>query len=144
MKSILSRLTNCYPDKVNLDIALLGLRFFAALALLRTHGLPKLLNFKTTEDHLPSLFGLSGEVTIYYAIFANVFCAVFIMLGFLTRLSALFILSITLTGLFIIHINDPVKMQDGPLIYSIVFIFLAYIGPGKYSIDNLINQKLTT
>jgi putative oxidoreductase len=144
MKSILTKLTNCYPGNESINIALLLFRVFAALALLRTHGLPKLLNFQATEDHLPTLLGLSGEITIYYAIFANVFCAVFIMVGFLTRLSGLFILSITLTGLFVIHINDPVKMQDGPLIYSIVFIFLAYIGPGKYSIDNLIYQKLTT
>ena len=56
------------------------------------------------------------------------------------------ILSITLSGLLIVHITDPAKIQDTPLIYSIVFITLFILGPGKYSLDALLEkiQKMKT
>lgn len=119
----------------NIDVALLALRVMAAVALLKAHGLPKLLNIQDAMAHIPDPLGFGSTFSTYYAIFANVFCALFVAFGFFTRVSALFIISITLTGLFVVHLTDPANLQDTPLIYSIVFGFIAYVGAGKYSID---------
>ncbi len=138
MKKILSRITETKTSDNQLGIGLLVLRFLSAIALLRTHGLPKLMDFEGTLQHIPDPFGMGSTFSAYYAVFANVFCAVLVALGLFTRVAALAILSITLSGLFIVHLADPAKVQDVPLIYSIVFGVIAYLGAGKYSLDHKI------
>lgn len=110
-------------------------RILAAFSILKAHGLPKLLNFQETLNHIPDPLGLGTSFSAYYAIFANVFCAILVALGLATRLAAFLIITLTLSGLFLVHINDPAKIQDTPLIYSIVFGFITYMGAGKDSLD---------
>ncbi len=129
-----------YTD-TQLGIGLLFLRVFGAFALLRTHGLPKLLDIEGTMAHIPDPLGLGPVFSTYYAIFANVFCAILIILGLFTRWAAFAIILITLSGLFIVHIADPAKVQDTPLIYSIVFITLVILGSGKYSLDAVLAER---
>lgn len=124
-----------FAQNTNRDIALLVFRVFAAISLMRTHGIPKLLSFDETAAHIPDPLGLGVTFSASYAVFANVFCAVLVALGLATRWAALAIASLTLSGLFLIHFNDAAKIQDAPLIYSVVFGFISYIGAGKYSID---------
>lgn len=116
-------------------MALLVFRVFAAIALMRTHGIPKLLAFEETAAHISDPLGFGETFSASYAIFANVFCAVLVALGLTTRWAALAVVSLTLSGLFLIHFNDAAKIQDAPLIYSVVFGFISYVGAGKYSID---------
>ena len=119
----------------NKDKGLFLFRLFAAYALIKAHGLPKLLDFQETINHIPDPLGFGATFSTYFAIFTNLFCAVLVGLGLFTRISALLITSLTLTGLFLVHFNDSVKIQDTPLIYSVVFGFITYMGPGKYSLD---------
>ena len=117
------------------DKGLLVFRIFAAFAILKAHGLPKLLHFQETLQHIPDPLGMGSTFSAYFAIFANVLCAILVALGLFTRAAAFFILSLTLTGLLAIHFNDSAKLQDTPLIYSIVFGYITYVGAGKYSLD---------
>jgi putative oxidoreductase len=64
------------------------------------------------------------------------------MLGLLTRLAILPILVATLTGYFVLHWNDALLVKGVPFIYSVVFMLIWVLGPGKYSFDYLINRKL--
>lgn len=127
--------------KPNTDLGVLFLRVLAAFALLKAHGIPKLLNFQEALSHIPDPLGFGSTFSVYYAIFTNVFCAILVVIGLATRLAALLIITLTLSGLFIVHLNDPAKIQDTPLIYSIVFGFLTYVGAGKYSIDAFLLKK---
>ncbi len=135
-------ITTSYTD-TRLGLGLLFLRFFGAFALLRTHGWPKLMDLEGTMAHIPDPMGLGQTFSAYYAIFANVCCAILVMLGLFTRWAALAIISITLSGLFIVHAADPAKVQDTPLIYSIVFITLILLGSGKYSLDAQLERRFT-
>lgn len=121
--------------KVNKDKGLFVFRVLAAFALLKAHGLPKLMHFQETLQHIPDPLGMGATFSAYFAIFINVFCALLVLFGLFTRIAAFFIFSLTITGLLLIHLNDSYKIQDTPLIYSIVFGFIAYIGAGKYSLD---------
>ena len=123
-----------------MDRGLLIFRILVGFALMRAHGLPKLFDKETTMEHLPDM-GLGLEFSYYYAILANVICAAFIGLGLFTRVSALVIASITVTGLLFIHIGDPAKIQDTPLIYSVITLFIAFVGPGKISLDYRLFSK---
>jgi|SRR6056297_2585083 len=117
------------------DKSLLIFRMLAAFAIIKAHGIPKILHFQETLQHIPDPLGLGSTFSAYFAIFTNVLCAILVALGLFTRAAAFFILSLTLTGLLVIHFNDSAKLQDAPLIYSIVFGYIAYIGAGKYSLD---------
>ncbi len=132
MKLILKKIIS---TEANIDLGLLVFRVLAAVALIRTHGLPKLLNIQESIAHIPDPLNLGGVFSTYFAIFTNVICAIFIGFGFMTRLAALMVLLLTLSGLFLVHLSDPANVQDTPLIYSIVFGFIAYMGAGKFSID---------
>ena len=138
---IQNSIATSYADS-RLGLGLLFLRFFGAFALIRTHGWPKLMDLEATMAHIPDPIGLGQSFSAYYAIFANVFCAFLVMLGLFTRWASLAIITITLSGLFIVHISDPAKVQDAPLIYSIVFIALIILGSGKYSMDAVLEKKL--
>jgi len=138
MKTILTfirKSTATALTDTQMGLGLLFLRVFGALALLRTHGLPKLWDVEGTVAHIPDPMGIGGTLSAYYAIFANVGCAILILVGLFTRWAALAIVSITLSGLFLVHAADPVKVQDTPLIYSVVFITLIIMGSGKYALD---------
>lgn len=128
------------PVEKQSDLILLVFRSLVAFAMIRTHGIKKILDIKGTIAHIPDPFGIGGEISAYIAIFANVFCALFVMFGFLTRASALFILTLTLTGFFLVHWGDPWPVKDTPLIYSIAFFAILSLGPGKYSLDHLISK----
>lgn len=122
--------------KADMDFGLLVFRILAAVALIKAHGLPKLLDIQASIAHIPDPLGFGGTFSTYYAIFTNVICALCVTFGFLTRVAAFFITTLTLSGLFLIHLHDPTAIQDTPIIYSIVFGFLAYMGAGKYSLDH--------
>lgn len=121
--------------ELNNDLGLLLFRILAAFSILKAHGVPKLVNFQATLLHIPDPLGFGTTFSAYYAIFTNVICAIMVVFGLLTRLAAFFIITLTLSGLFFVHINDLAKVQDTPLIYSIVFGFISYMGAGKYSLD---------
>lgn len=138
MKKILTLLATAKP---NIDLGLLAFRLLAVISLLKAHGLPKLLNIQETMADNPDPIGFGPVFSTYYALFTNVLCALFVAFGFMTRISALFIISLTLSGLFLVHLHDSAHVQDTPLIYSIVFGIIAYMGAGKQSLDQKIFTK---
>jgi putative oxidoreductase len=136
MRSLITNLSTTNITKNTLDRSLLFFRIGVALSLMIIHGLPKVFDFQTTMEKIPDPFGLGGEINAVIAVLANVLFAAFVAAGLFTRLSALFILSITLTGLFIVHANDPLAVKDVPYMYSLAFALIAILGAGKYSLDH--------
>ena len=130
------------PDRKLINWTLLGFRVMIAFAMIRTHGLKKITDFEGTVNHIPDPFGMGGLASAYIAIIVNVVLAAFVGLGFFTRLSAIGILSLTLSGFFLVHFQDPWPVKDVPLMYSIAYALLVMTGPGSYSIDNWLSKRL--
>jgi putative oxidoreductase len=76
------------------------------------------------------------------AIFSDVFCALLVMGGLFTRLACVAILVTTLVGLLFVHINDPWHGRDVPMVYSIMFLVILLLGPGKHSLDGALTNAL--
>jgi len=142
MKKVLSNLFSTAMNSQRLDFALLVLRFGVAFVLIKVHGSKKLLHFADTVANIPDPFGVGGTTSAIIAVLANVVFALFILLGFATRLSATFILIVTITGLLLVHINDPWSVKDIPFMYSLVMMAMLILGAGRYSIDRFIYKKL--
>ena len=129
-------------EKSNTNIALLVLRSGAALMML-THGIPKLMQFFSGEPiAFASVMGMSMGVSLALAVFTEVICSVFIILGLGTRMATIPLIITMLTAAFYIHANDPFSGKEMSLLYALIFIVLLITGAGKYSIDHILSKQL--
>jgi len=141
MKTTLQKVFSYQPEFLSQDITLLLFRVLVSLSMINTHGMKKLLDFEGTVQHIPDPLGVGGEVSAVIAIMANIIAPIFVILGLGTRLAILLILSVTLMGFFIVHGNDPWPIRDVPLMYSLVYLALFFLGAGKYSLDHKFFKK---
>lgn len=137
MKQFLS-VNNTSPGT---DLALLLARVGIA-ALILTHGIPKLMSLLSGEPiQFASVMGMSAAVSLCLAIFAEVVCSVFILAGFGTRFAAIPLIITMLVAVFMIHADDPFKVQETGLMYMLAFVVLLFAGSGKYSLDYLLTRE---
>lgn len=121
------------------DISLAILRIGAALLML-THGWPKIANFSTYLTKFSDPIGLGPAISLQLAIVAEFFCAILLAFGFLTRLSLIPLMITMSVAAFIAHADDPFGSKEKPLLFLLIFIFLFFAGPGKYSVDGQIKK----
>lgn len=123
------------------DIALLVIRLGAG-GMMLTHGIPKIGRlFGEGPVKFSDPFGLGPEVSLGMAIFAEVICAVLVMIGFKTRLATIPLILTMLTAAFYAHWNDPFGKKELPLLYICVFIGILAFGAGKYAVDYLLISR---
>lgn len=141
MKKILIRLADPFPVHWAFNTSMLLFRASASLELMIVHGFKKLGIGTAETEKIPNPLHLPDAFNNVFAISANIFFPFCILLGLCTRLAALPVLAVTLTGYFVLHWNDAPLIKDTPGIYSLVFLLILVLGPGKYSIDNYIYKK---
>ena len=125
-------------------IALLVARTGIA-ALMLTHGIPKLMMlFSGGPAQFPPVMGLGAELSLGLTVFAEVFCSIFLLAGFATRLATIPLIITMLVAALFIHGADPLAKQEPALQYLLVYIILVFAGSGKYSIDYLLQGKSST
>lgn len=123
------------------DLALLLIRLGAG-GMMLTHGIPKigrLLGEGPVKFADP--FGLGPEISLGMAIFAEVICAILVIIGFKTRLATIPLIITMLTAAFYAHWNDPFGKKELPLLYGCVFLGILAFGAGKYAVDSWLNKK---
>ena len=120
---------------------LLALRVFFGILFL-THGLDKLMNLNTLSNTYPSVLGLGGYTTLMITIFAEFCCSLFLITGLLERILVVPMIIAMAVAFFDVH---DAMMPEGELslIYLIMFFILFITGPGKFSIDYVIDSKVT-
>ena len=120
---------------------LLALRVFFGILFL-THGLDKLMNFNTLSNTYPSVLGLGGYTTLMITIFAEFCCSLFLITGLLERILVVPMIIAMAVAFFDVH---DAMMPEGELslIYLIMFFILFITGPGKFSIDYIIDSKVS-
>ena len=94
------------------DAGLLILRMGAGL-LMATHGWSKLMGFSEKSGDFYNFMGLGDEISLALTVFAEFFCSMFLVLGIGTRL----------------------------ILFLVPYITLMLTGPGKYSIDYLVQPR---
>lgn len=120
------------------DIALLVARVGIG-AIMLTHGIPKMMMlFSVAPVQFPPVMGLSPELSLGLAVFAEVLCSVFLIAGFATRLAVIPLIATMLVAAFIIHSADPFGKQEPSLQFLLAYVVLLLAGSGKYSIDYLL------
>lgn len=105
-----------------------------------THGLDKMMNFNSLVDTYPDVLGFGSYMTLMVSIFCEFCCSLFLIAGLLVRVMT--IPMIIAMGVAFFDVHDAM-MPEGELalIYFIMFTLLFLTGPGKFSIDYLIDTK---
>ena len=105
------------------------------------HGLGKMMNFSELSLTYPSIFGLGSYMTLMLAVFTEFCCSLFLIAGLLFRIMLLPMIVAMAVAFFDIH-DGFLPEGELSLIYLIVFCLLYFVGPGKFSIDYLIDRRL--
>lgn len=105
------------------------------------HGLGKMMNFSELSLTYPSVLGLGSYMTLMLAVFTEFCCSLFLIAGLLFRIMLLPMIVAMAVAFFDIH-DGFLPEGELSLIYLIVFCLLYFVGPGKFSIDYLIDRRL--
>lgn len=125
-------------DRV-ISLLILALRVFFGI-LFFSHGLDKMMNFNELSYTYPSVFGFGSYMTLMLSIFCEFACSIFLIAGLLVRITVIPMIAAMAVAFFDVHDG---MFPDGELslIYMVLFVILYVTGPGRYSVDYLIDMK---
>ena len=133
------------------NLARLFMRLFVGVMLLQ-FGIRHLVHFEALSQTFPTVLSLSPTTSLTLMIIVELVCSLFIMVGFLTRLSTIPpIVAMCAAEYYILHDmvpNLPVYGLDStdpgylPIMFIGIYIYMLIAGPGKISFDYLISLAL--
>lgn len=127
-------------SSTSLNFAALFLRLGFGFMMM-THGYSKLENFEGIAPKFMDFMGLGGSISLGLAIFAELACALFVTLGFATRLSVIPLIITMLVAVFVVHGNDPLSSKELAISYLMAYSALLFVGAGKFSLDAMLFGK---
>ncbi len=153
MKSLLF---GCGTRDITASVGILALRLGFGLLMLIGHGWPKLKNFQAILDNkerdfpTPDFFPLNWmneTVSLGAVVTAEFFAAILIILGMGTRWAA-FLLGFTMVvAAFVVLGNAPwftgpgvPASKEPALLFLLAMIGIILAGPGRYSVDAMIDK----
>ena len=136
----MKRLFNTNVSETALSMALFVLRVGAGSLMMVQHGLDKLKNYGVRSSKFADPFGIGPTASYSLVVFAEFFCAAFIILGLFTRLAAIPLVIAMSVALFIANKGHFFGEGESAGIYLICFITILLAGPGKASVDRLIGK----
>lgn len=136
----MKRLFSIIYTTKNVDFALLITRIAIALLML-THGFPKTAGLSESPVKFMDVFGMGATLSLILAVFAEVVCSIFVLVGLGTRLAVIPLIITMLIAVLHVHSNDPFAKQEVGLLFLLVYIILFILGSGKYSIDSLLFKR---
>lgn len=124
------------------NAGLLFLRLSGSSFLLVVHGLPKLLNWSAQLQLIEDPFHLGASLTLGLAVFAEVLCPLLIIVGVLTRLACLPVLSVLTIALFVVHPEWTLEQGQFGWLLMIIFLTLFIAGPGRLALNHALPRVL--
>ena len=109
-------------------------------ALLMTHGYNKLVNFASLSSRFADPLHIGSALTLGLAIFAEFFCAIFVLLGLFTRLACIPIIITMAFAVFYAHKGDFFNTGEKATLFLLASTALLFIGPGKVSADKFVGK----
>ncbi len=144
MKKILDLCFNPGEYSNTISLSLLFLRLIVGGFML-THGIGK---FMMLIGDAPIRFldpiGLGAGFSLALVVFAEFLCSICLIFGFATRLAVIPLVITMLVATIVVHGADGFGKQELPLLYASIYVFLAVMGSGKFSVDQYLYKKIPT
>jgi putative oxidoreductase len=121
------------------SLLILALRVFLGVMILR-HGLEKLYNFESLSFTFPEVLGFDSYTSLMLVIFVEFCCSLFLIFGLLVRVTVIPLMVSMAVAFFDVH-DAQLPSGELSLVYLVMVTILYFIGPGRYSIDYLIDMR---
>jgi putative oxidoreductase len=123
------------------DFGLLAVRILSG-GMMLTHGLPKFDRlFGEGPVKFADPFGLGPEISLVLVLFAEVGCAILVMIGFKTRWATIPLMITMLVAAFYAHGSDPFSDKELSLTFFSLFLSILISGGGRFSLDGWIGKS---
>ena len=116
------------------NIGLALLRVIPSLMML-SHGIPKFQKLIAGNFEFGDPIGIGAAPSLFLAVIGEVICPILLIIGFKTKWVAIPAAITMAVAAFIVHGADPFGKQEKALLYLVIFVVIALVGPGKFSID---------
>jgi|688.fasta_scaffold1042855_1 putative oxidoreductase len=126
--------TNYSAGAFNVSMLLMRLVFGI---LMMTNGYDKLIGFSGMKNDFMNFMGMGSTTSLILVVFAEFFCALFLVLGLFTRLSAIPLVICMGVALFKAHNMDILGDGSSATLYLGAYLIILLLGPGKFSVDGL-------
>ncbi len=130
---------NAYPNSVSVFLLALRLLFGG---LMMWHGVGKMMNYENLVQTFPNPLGLGSHLSLYLAIFAELFCSVGVIMGAFYRLALIPLMFTMIVALLWVHHGQAFAAKELAFIYLVMFALLFVMGAGRFSLDNIIAARL--
>ncbi|MBC7902828.1 MAG: DoxX family protein [Gemmatimonadaceae bacterium] len=135
----MKRLLSIRYSEWGFNLAMLVLRL-AAGGFMLPYGYDKLVSFAQNSGKFMNFMGIGSTASYTLLVFAEFFCSIFIILGLFTRL-ALIPLIIAMSVAFFKGENaDLFGKGEHAATFLASYLVLMLCGPGKVSVDGMINK----
>ncbi|HTE24537.1 DoxX family protein [Flavitalea sp.] len=121
------------------NIAMLLLRVSFGVMML-PHGYDKLVKFAHMKSGFINFLGMGSTMSLALDIFAEFFCSIFLIFGLFTRLVVIPLIIAMCVVVSIAHNYQIFGDGEHGAMFLAGFIVLLLLGPGKISVDGLINK----
>ena len=108
--------------------------------LMMKHGYDKLVHFAQYNSQFMNFLGMGQGLTLSLVIFAEFFCALFILLGLFTRLATIPLIIVMCVALFKAHNADFLGEGEMAALFLSGYLTLLFTGPGKISVDGMMGK----
>ena len=143
----MNKILNCFVGKCSCtNCGLLILRLLTGYFLFTNHGLGKITDpskwnwlGSTVTKYFFGFLDFANPFFGFLAAFSESICAVLVLIGLLTRPAALMV-ACTMFIAALHHITTT-GSPESALVYFSAFMAIVCMGPGKYSIDNLLFNR---
>jgi putative oxidoreductase len=108
------------------------------------HGYPKLMQMVKGDWGFADPIYLGEPISLALTVFAEFFCAIFIIIGLWTRLALIPLIITMLVAVLIIHAADPISDKEHGLLFLMPYLALFLLGSGQFSLDALIALRKQT
>ena len=105
--------------------------------LMMNHGYDKLVHFTEYKVNFMNFLGLGGTVSLLLVVFAEFFCALFIVLGLFTRLASIPLIIVLCVALFKSHNGHFFSDGEMAALFLGGYFAILLLGPGKISVDGM-------
>jgi putative oxidoreductase len=136
----MKRLLSTAYTETSFNIAALVLRATLGILLLSYHGIDKLTKFGSLRNSFFDPLHIGHQTSLLLVLFAEVFCAFFIIIGLFTRLAAIPVVISMSVAVFLFHKGQPVVNYEKAILFLAGFLGVLLVGPGRYSVDGAMGR----
>jgi putative oxidoreductase len=134
------RLLSTDYSVTSFNLSMLLLRVGFGFMILFNHGIPKLMKFATLSSSFYDPFGIGSKWALILVIFAEVFCAILLILGLFTRIVVLPLIITMCVIIFMANKGEPIAKLELPILFLAGFLTSLFAGPGRLSIDGVMGK----